>query len=99
MNQLDSSLQEINNKITDITNTVNVINSILQAQQDNTIVITEEQYNMLPDSVKGALAQLVGLYQNNSDIMIRLKELDLSTRLIAISFDISFLFTLSSFIK
>lgn len=78
MNQLDSSLQEINNKITDITNTVNVINSILQAQQDNTIVITEEQYNMLPDSVKGALAQLVGLYQNNSDIMIRLKELDLS---------------------
>ena len=78
MNQLDSSLQEINNKITDITNTVNVINSILQAQQDNTIVITEEQYNMLPDSVKDALAQLVGLYQNNSDIMIRLKELDLS---------------------
>jgi uncharacterized protein YlzI (FlbEa/FlbD family) len=33
---------------------------------------------MLPDNVKGALAQLVGLYQNNSDIMIRLKELDLS---------------------
>ena len=78
MNQLDSSLQTINSKINDITNTVNVLNSILESQQNNSIVITEEQYNMLPDNIKEALYQLVGLYQNNNDTLIRLKELNIS---------------------
>ena len=78
MNQLDSNIQNINSTINNVTDTVNLLNQILASQEDNSITITPEQYNMLPENVRVALQNMIGLYNNNQNMVISLKELNLS---------------------
>lgn len=78
MNTLNDNIQNIAGTVSNVTNEVMMINHALEGIDTNSISLTEEEFNALPESVRNTLSQMMNIYATNEEMMISLKELNLS---------------------
>ena len=79
-NSLNYNIQEINSKITDVSNTLMVLNDMIENASLNSLTLTEEDYSLLPESVRDTLTSLIGVYQNDQNMVISLREFNASLK-------------------
>ena len=75
---INENIQNLNTKIQNITTIINTLNEVLKNASNNTITITEEQYNSLPENLRQMIENITGIVTTNQDMIISLQQLNYS---------------------